>query len=446
MHIKKSLNVNNFKKYFHNSVWLFSEKVLRIVVGLFVTSWVARYLGPDSYGLFNYVLSFASMFGALASLGLDGILARDLVREANKTNQLLGTAFVLKLIASILVLILILFILFFISINIYTKTLIFIISIANIFQSFNVIDIYFQAKVESKFAVYANVILLLLSSVFKIYLIKSSAPLLYFCFSVIFDSFVLAIGLVYFYLKNKNEILRWKFDIDIARNFLLSSWPLIIGMASASIYMRIDQIMIKQFLGNASLGYYAAAVRLVEVWIFVSTVITQSFSTAVTNAKKINQGLFLERIQMQYNLLVKISFLILLGTLVFADLIVSFLYGKSFEETVSILRWYSLSLVFVYLSNASWSYYFNENLEFLGGLRLLFGAFLNVALNIILIPRYGINGSVVSTLLSYSFSSFFINFFSKRTRVNFYMQARAIMSIFDLNSWYSMTMYFWKNK
>jgi O-antigen/teichoic acid export membrane protein len=439
-------SLSSFKKYFHNSVWLFSEKILRICVGLFVTSWVARYLGPENFGLFNYALSFSGMFAALAGLGLDGILARDLVKTPNKANELLGTAFVLKLAASISALILILMVLFFNSVDHYTKNLIFLISISSIFQSFNVIDIYFQAKVESKFAVYANVILLLISSVVKVYLINSSAPLIYFCIAVVFDSFVLAIGLIYFYLKNKNEITKWKFDFVLAKNFLMTCWPLIIGMASASIYMRIDQLIIKQFLGNSAVGYYAAAVRLVEVWMFASTVITQSFSTAITNAKKVNHELFIERVQMQYNLLVKISFVISLGTCIFAEPIVNILYGNSFEETVGLLRCYSFSLIFVYLSNASWSYYFNENLQFLGGLRLAYGAVINAGLNLLLIPYYGVYGSVIATLFSYSFSSFFVNYFSNRTRANFHMQSKALLSVFDLNSWHSTAIFFWKNK
>lgn len=66
-----------FRRYFVNTSWLFAEKILRMVVGLIVGVWVARYLGPERYGLLNYAMSFVGLFSAIATLGLDGIVVCD---------------------------------------------------------------------------------------------------------------------------------------------------------------------------------------------------------------------------------------------------------------------------------------------------------------------------------------------------------------------------------
>ena len=85
--IKKlqSLKSNQgFMRYFKNTSWLFAEKILRMFVGLFVGIWVARYLGPEQFGLFSYAQSFVGLFTAMATLGLDGIVVRELVKDESR--------------------------------------------------------------------------------------------------------------------------------------------------------------------------------------------------------------------------------------------------------------------------------------------------------------------------------------------------------------------------
>ncbi len=83
---------------------MFAEQILRMVAGVLVGIWVARYLGPEQFGVFSYVIAFASLFSSIAKLGLDGIVVRDLVKDPEQRNQYLGTAFWLKLLGALLML------------------------------------------------------------------------------------------------------------------------------------------------------------------------------------------------------------------------------------------------------------------------------------------------------------------------------------------------------
>ena len=82
-----------FMKYFKNTSWLFGEKILRMIVSLFVGIWVARYLGPEQFGLFSYAKSFVGLFTAIATLGLNGIVVRELVKDESRREGLISTAF-----------------------------------------------------------------------------------------------------------------------------------------------------------------------------------------------------------------------------------------------------------------------------------------------------------------------------------------------------------------
>ena len=161
---KSLLKHKGFIKYFKNTSWVLIEKIIRFTVGLFVGVWVARYLGPERFGLLSYAQSFVGLFTVIASLGLDGIVVRELVKNNNLNDEIIGTAFWLKLIAAFGVLLLLAIAINFTSNDTYTNILIFIIASATIFQSFNVVDFYFQSKVMSKFVVYANITSLFISS------------------------------------------------------------------------------------------------------------------------------------------------------------------------------------------------------------------------------------------------------------------------------------------
>ncbi|MBT7783049.1 MAG: oligosaccharide flippase family protein, partial [Anaerolineae bacterium] len=144
--------------YFNNTSWLFAEKVIRIITSLVIGIWVVRYLGPEQLGLLSYAQSFVGLFAAIASLGLDSIVVRELVKHESQRDVLLGTSFVLKLSGGFLMLVILGVVTAFSGNDSLTNILIFIVASGVIVQSFNVIDYYFQSKVMSKYVSYASTI------------------------------------------------------------------------------------------------------------------------------------------------------------------------------------------------------------------------------------------------------------------------------------------------
>src|SRR5665647_1019722 len=90
-----------------NTGWLFAEKLIRLVTGVTLGVWIARYLGPGDFGLLNYATSFVLLFSAIGHLGLDAVVVRNLVHEPSKRDDILGSALLLKFIGSFAAIILI---------------------------------------------------------------------------------------------------------------------------------------------------------------------------------------------------------------------------------------------------------------------------------------------------------------------------------------------------
>jgi O-antigen/teichoic acid export membrane protein len=419
--IKNLQNHIGFMKYFKNTSWLFGEKIFRMVVGVVVSVWVARYLGPQQFGLFSYAQSFVSLFAALATLGLDGIVVREIVKDESRRDILIGTAFWLKIIGAFLVLLILLIVINFTSNDNNTNILIYIIASATIFQSFNVIDFYFQSKVLSKYVVYANIFSLFISSLLKIFLILQEADLIAFAWVILFDSIVLALGYIYFYIKYISifNFHKYTFNFHIALILLKDSWPLILSNVAISIYVKIDQIMIKEMVGNEAVGQYAAAVRFSEIWYFIPIVITSSLYPAIINAKKQNEKKYKTRLQNLYELMVWIAISIALPMTFLSDFFINLLYGNQYNQAGSVLMIHIWAGLFVFLGVASGKWLLSENLQIFSTINTILGAITNIILNYFFIKYYGIIGSAWATVISYALSGYIFLILHKKTRINF---------------------------
>ena len=397
-----------FKKYFVNTSWLFFERIIGMAVTFFVGVYVARYLGPANFGLLSYTGSFVGLFSAIATLGLDSILVRELVKDEKRRGELLGTTFVLKVIGSIFVLMIIVIAVRFTTNDSFTNLLIFIIAIGTIFQSFNVINFYFQSKVLSKYTVYAQIFASFTCAAIKLVLIYFNMSLIYFVIVTLLQSMILASGLVVMYIKQKSSLFSWSVNFGLAKNLLKDSWPLMLSGIAISIYMKIDQVMIKNMLDAKAVGNYAVAVRLSGIWYFIPMAITSSVFPAIINAKKVSEKLYYERLQKLYDLMTWLAIGIALPITFLANDIIKILFGAQYQSAAGVLRIHVWATVFVFLGVATGKYLVVENYTKISFLKSITGAIVNVILNIILIPKFKINGAAIATVISYFVSVFLI--------------------------------------
>ena len=409
-----------FRKYFANTSWLLGERILRMVISLFVGIYVARYLGPERFGLLSYALSFVWLFSSLASFGLDDILVRELVQRPEQRNNLLGTVFWLKVCGTAVMGIAIAAVLQFMAEDQRTCWMIVIIAFGFLFQATNVIEFYFQAQVQSKFTVRAQVVQLLITSLFKIYLVWNKAELVWFALALMLDQAVVAVLFLLMYHWKIEWFPFFSFQWKHAKKLMIDAWPLIFTGMVVSVYMKIDQVMLKEMLDAKAVGVYASAVKLCEAWYFVPTAVMASLFPAVIEARKKSETVYDERIQKLYDLMVWGSVAIALPTTLLADWVILILYGTDFQEAADVLRIYIWAGVFVSLGVASSKWLVTENLQRYLFYRTALGAVLNISCNLWLIPIYGIRGAVFATLISYFIVAYASLGFFKKTRGNFW--------------------------
>ena len=426
-------NHSGFRKYFANTSWLMAERIIRMTVALFVGVYVARYLGPERFGLLSYANSFVGLFLALATLGLDSIVIRELVKNPESRNELLGTAFGLKIFGTIIMW-------FFILVSVpitendnQTNIFIAILSFAILFQVFNVIDFNYQAEVKSKYVVKVQFFQLIFSSSTKLFLIFIKAPLLWFVWVYCFDTFLLAIGLVVIYMIKSGNFLLWRWKWEFARTLMRDSWPLILSGIIVSIYVNIDQVMIKHMIDEQAVGIYAIATRISTAWYFIPIAITSSMFPAILNAKYNNSSIYHQRLQTLYDILVWMAILIAIAILCLSESIIDLLVGHEYAPAASVLSIAIIAGIFTNIGLINNKFFEAENRQKDILYRSLMGVSVNIILNIILIKKYGIYGAALATVAAQFSTSIVYTYLKKDSRILFFMflksfDARRIFS------------------
>ncbi len=413
-------------KYLKNTSWLLIEKLLRIFMGLFVTIWMARYLGPEQFGVYSYAFSFVALFGVFSTFGVESLINKELINSPNKSNELLGSAFLICLFGSLLMFTLVVFSISLIRPN--NELMLFLVvvfSSAFFFKSFEVIRYWFESHVQAKYSSIVFFIGMMTSAIVRVYLILNSAPLLYFAYVVLLESIIVAVGLVISYTLKANRILNWVFAFQKIKYLIKASAPVMLSGMVAVIFMRIDQLMLGSMLGDESVGIYAAAVRISEGWMFIPGAIAASFFPALLNARKNQYSLYLERTQ---NLL---SFMVIVGVLVaivislLASSFITFAFGSEYDKSANVLIIHVWGMVFNAVGIVSFRYFIAEGLQIYSFYRASAGLLINIVLNYVFIPEYGVYGAAISTVISQGIAVYVLNSVSSKTRDMFLMQTKA---------------------
>jgi O-antigen/teichoic acid export membrane protein len=373
---------------------------------------VANYLHRTNNGILNGGTVYIYFFSAIATLGLDQFIVKELHQFPENRDQILGTSFWMKIFSGFCCIPLI-----WLAYEIYPAKgtpyhYVLIFSTIGIIQAFNVIDSYFQSQVQSKYIMQVQIIGNVASAIIKLLLIYLRMPLVWFVYAYTIDFLLLAIGYYFTYQRKQRSILNWTFNFKLSKKLLHYSWPLMISGVMVALYMKIDQIMLQNMYGLKEAGAYATVAQLSEAWNFIPAVIVTSLFPAILNAKRDDIARYKKRIQHLYDLMVYLSVPTAL-VITFAAPLIYKLYKPEYAYAAPTLAVHIWSGVFVFLGAASSQYLIAENFNKLTFIRTGFGAIVNIVLNLILIPHMGMMGAAIATLVAYASATFFIIFIPK---------------------------------
>ncbi|EOQ97929.1 polysaccharide biosynthesis protein [Leptospira wolbachii serovar Codice str. CDC] len=415
------------KKIIHNSLWLIFDKILKSLVGLFVGVWIARYFGPENFGKFSYANSLIVLFATIVPLGTEGFLVRGLVKDKDKTDKLLSDSFFLHLFSGSFLFIFACLTLYFLR---YNDELTFhiglVLAVPILFRFLSVPRYFYEAQTEIKYVVYIENISFLVFSVIRIYLLINKLHILFFVFSFLFESLFSYLSIFLFYIRGHRSFSRISVNIKSILDSLKESFPILISSLSIIIYMKIDQLMIGSILGDAPIGIYSVAVRLSEFWYFIPLGLTSSFFPTLIAKKNQSRSEYLELLKFLHIIVIFVSLVMAILIQFIGKDIISWLYGSPYIGASDVLKVYIWSGIFVFIGVAGGNYYLIEEKQSYVLIKSLAGLIVNIALNFIWIPLYGVIGAAFATLVSQLVASMFIPLFFREVRELFFIQVYSL--------------------
>lgn len=410
-----------------NLIWATAGKVTTMLSGLVIGVLVARYLGPEQFGLMNWVISFVFLFQTISIFGLDLIEVREEAAHPNDYNKIIGTAFGIRLILSVLSVLLCIGTCFIMDKDAETTLLVAIYSISVVANTLSVIRNYFFAIVQNKRVVQSEISRTLLGMVIKFALLYTHASLLWFVVATMFDTVLLASGYIVSYKTEVGRIRQWTFSRDYAWYLIRESAPLVLCHAAVMVYQRIDQVMIGEMIDEANVGYFSVATRFVEILLFIPMILAQTISPVLTKVRTQDEAEYYRKSQQFMNLSLWMSFVAAVCTSAISYWLILYLFGEAYMPAVIILQIMSFKVVSLALSNTAGSMIVIEGLQKYAVGRDVLGCAVCVLLNWYLLPRYGVVAAAVISIVSNVVAGYLADFLIPAYRHLFIMQTKALL-------------------
>ncbi|TWY27955.1 oligosaccharide flippase family protein, partial [Serratia marcescens] len=313
-----------------NFSWMVIEKIVSVFGLIFVTSYVAKYIGPSAFGTMAFAISVFGIVQAVSLFGTETIIFKRMSsNERSGIRLMLSAKKLRRSIFFVLATVLIIYFYF------MTDTLTFVFclaaSIAAYFFSQDVIAIYNDAALNSKFNAFANVIGLGVSLLLRLVVVHANLDIKFLAIPIITVAIIPCYIRVFFFKARHKRINGDRFrDRRYIIYMLYAGLPLAISGISISIYTRLSQVLLAKFGTTAELGLFAAANTLASSWAFISLAfITSSFAIIYKESdreKSINEAARLNGIVLLF-CLVTVTLIIIFGRF-----FISVLYGEQYRD------------------------------------------------------------------------------------------------------------------
>ncbi len=391
--------MSNVRKVARNIGIIISGSLIqKLLTYVFIVS-LARYLGTEDFGKYNFVFAYVAFFFIFSDFGLYRILVRELSRNEIQASKLISNASALKLITTLIAIILAILVIFLLPYPEETRILVSVAAFFLIFNSFaTLFSTILQANIKMEYDVLANLTTRIISLGLVLWLINIKGSLIQIIIVVAFSEIVyLSIN---FFSSRKFVKGGVEFDFRIWQYLLKESLPLAVSGIFWIVYFRIDVLMLSLMKGDASIGYYSAAYQLSEPFLLIPQAIMISLFPLMSSYFKESSQQFNKSYRLAFKYLLILALPIAIGITFISDKIILLIYGEQFSPSaiaLSILIWATALMFFknLYLSMTT-----SIGKQLIIAKISCMAVIFNIALNLILIPQFDFMGASIVTLMT----------------------------------------------
>ncbi len=407
-------------------LFLLFDRVFRFGAGLILGGLVGRHLGTEAFGWLNYAGATMALGAAVANLGLDSIIVREIVRNPGDADEIVGAALVLRTFVGLIL-----------AVSIWAssslisgeepaqRALVGILALGTLVPALTVPASWFQARTESRIAVRAGLIGFFGGALLRLWLLAQGASVNAFAWAMLAEAAASGL-LVSAAMFRRGGRFGFQAVWRHGRSLMEDSWPLLVGAMAATVYMRIDQIMLRWLSGADAVGLYAAATRMSEAAYAVPLLMGTSLMATLTAAAGDNAR-FEALVERYFQASAALGYLLAVPAIVVAPWLLRLIYGEAFAGAGVVAQIHLVSVIFVSISVARGRVLVIHGLTRFAMFTAVIGGTVSLALNVVLIPRWGPVGAALATVAAHAMAALGSTLLYPPTRALGLSQVRALL-------------------
>ena len=405
------------KKDFIATKWFTLEKLIQLITGVLIVPQIYSTLGTVDIGKLKFVESILGMLTPLFFLGLSGICIREIVFKPKQSEQILATAFYLRLMSWIVIFIGIL-IYFNISETSPLKGLYYIITLSYLFKLTDVFEYYLLAKKQTKIIFISKITSLIIIVSLQYYGVKNQLDVYFFAKLIVLDFIIqgLIYGIILKYEK-QFSFRQWIFSWPLGKSLMKMSFPLMISNGLIMFYITIDELFLKYFLGDHANGIFATVQFLVIAlsWNIGFSIINALYPSLAESYKN---DILLYALKIKKLLRIMCILGLLIGCLytLFGNTILNTYFTESYAEAKTPLLIFCWAPLFVFIGMIYEQHLINTNDLQKNVYRFIIGCLSNIILCYLLIPIWHVTGAAIAVLASHFITNIVYVFLDTKSR------------------------------
>lgn len=391
------------RNVFENISWLLADKVSKLFPGILVLALLARHLGPEEFGIWNYAIALTTIVGNVAVLGMDRMGVQELIHHEGQESTVVATIIFMRVVAALLCMAACILLVFFsrplepvyLYCTVFSAFTIF-------FQSFDVMDYFYQVKSGLRNVIVPRVSVFVIFCFIKILLVYLQASLYVFLWATLLELITTYAVILIRYGRRYQAIQLQHIDMALAGRLLRKSWPLIFSNLVVVLFVKLDLVLLDWWSNPDQLGNYVVAIRISELWYALPAVMGTAMLPGLIQQKKDNTAAYLLTLERWLRLSCWASLCVALVVSVATPAMVRILYGTAYKFAAVILMIHIWACIPVFLLSVMTQYLFVEGKYRVYLYGNITGLLVNVAINGLLIPSMGGAGAAIATVVAYS--------------------------------------------
>ncbi len=326
------------KKITLDAVALFTGRAVGLLLGVVRLNYLARYLGIEHFGLFNFAAYFVLLFQSLFDLGIAQLLTREIARETSRSTTLLGEALVLKMAIAVGSAVVVFTAVAASGFDAATNEALALTTLAQIISSLSLTFLSaFQAHRKMAFVAATSVANDLLLSGLVILVLPSSPSVRTV---LLLTNLVAAVNFAVLWSVFQRTVgaPHLRMDPKVWRHLLHEGFPMAVSAFGISVYVYIGPTILRYVRPKEEIGLFSAGYKFISILTLIPAAISQVVYPIFSEFAAQAPGKLQKALQDALRIMFEISAPLAVGTILLAPRIMNLVYPPEYAGGTIVLQ------------------------------------------------------------------------------------------------------------